>query len=52
MKTPRVRKEALIEPRDSSPPAASAAGASKLNDFAWIYALYELGQTAATASSR
>ncbi len=29
-------------------PAAAAASAGKLDDFPWIYALYELGQTAAT----
>ncbi len=29
-------------------PAAVAASAGKLDDFPWIYALYELGQTAAT----
>ena len=31
---------------------ASGFGASKHNDFAWVYALYELGQTVATGIDR
>jgi signal transduction histidine kinase len=48
MNSSPAKKETSVEPPASSPPAESAADASKLNDFAWIYALYELGQTAAT----
>ncbi|MEP7181673.1 MAG: ATP-binding protein [Betaproteobacteria bacterium] len=38
-----------VTPPAPAPPAAAATG-DGLHDFAWIYALYELGQTAATGA--
>src|SRR6266496_5571757 len=48
MESSQPMKKAPTDAVDATKPAALPARDGKLDDFPWIYALYELGQTAAT----
>ncbi len=48
MESSQPMKKAPTDVVDTTEPAAAPARDGRLDDFPWIYALYELGQTAAT----